>query len=217
MSKEGFSLSPIQIDRACSGFLPEGTHCKKKANRQFLFCFLTNTCVWLGTGLLATNMETGLRTSRLQNRAGAFGRIELSDRAVRNGVQLEGSEGALAGSCSGRFPAAVRLDCRTSLLPGLTPSVTPSLWFHRPCDCCKFFFRKCELRKAQFYGCACGSFPILPGGACQACLSSPAEMEQEYANREYRSTLQFCFRIDTFLNENTHQVGTILLVCYLSL
>lgn len=127
ISKEGFSLSPIKIDRACSGFLPEGTHCKKKANRQFLFCFLTNTGVWLGTGLLATNMETGLRTSRLQT--GAFGRIELCDRAVRNGVQLEGSEAALAGSCWGRFPAAVRLSSR---LQGLSPPGTHSLCHTKP-------------------------------------------------------------------------------------
>ena len=129
VSKEGFSLSPSKIDRVCSGFLPEGTHCKKKANSQFLFCFLTNTGVWLGTGLLATNMETGLRTSRLQNRAGAFGRIELSDRAVRNGVQLEGSEAALAGSCWGRFPAALRL---SRGLQGLSPPGTHSLCHTRP-------------------------------------------------------------------------------------
>ena len=122
-------MSPIKIDRACSGFLPEGTHCKKKVNRQFLFCsLLIQVCGW-GQGCLPPTWKQGLRTSRLQNRAGAFGRIELSDRAVRNGVQLEGSEATLAGSCWGRFPAAVRLSSR---LQGLSPPGTHSLCHTKP-------------------------------------------------------------------------------------
>lgn len=70
--------------------------------------------------------------------------------------------GKISGCCEAGLP--------DPLLQGLTPSVTPCLWFHRHCDCCKFFFRKCELRKAEFYGCACGSFPVLPGG--QFCLGA---------------------------------------------
>lgn len=68
---------------------------------------------------------------------------------------------------------------------------------------------------------------VVPAAHSQfSCLGArvrPASLLQkwskkEYGNREYRSTLvQFCFRSDTLLNENTRQVGTILLVCYLSL